>query len=105
MRISKESWELPGTPLLGTWVDKGKKGRSRYAPASMVLLEPLEEALPEQCRDERCAASNPALTGDAVLVGPSSSCQAGLQAVVLDLRTYPHHPLPGQPVVEVVVHL
>jgi hypothetical protein len=72
-------------------VNKGmkRKGRSRYAPASMVVLEPLEEALPEQCRDERCAASNPALTGDAVLVGPSSSCQAGLQAVVLDLRTYP----------------
>src|SRR3712207_7213593 len=70
----------------------------------MVVLEPLEQALPEQCRDERGAASNPAPTRNAVLVGPSSPCQAGPQAVVLDLPAHLHHPLPGQPVVEVVVH-
>ena len=88
-------------------MNKGKrKGRGAAAPATIVLLELLEQALPEQCRDERGAASNPApTTGKAVLLGPSSPRQAGLQAVVLDLRTHPHHPLPGQPVVEVVVRL
>ena len=64
----------------------------------------LEEALPEQCRDERGAASNPAPTNNAVLVRPSSPCQAGFQAVVLDLRTHLHYPPPAKPVVEVVVH-
>ena len=87
-------------------MNKGKrKGRGAAAPATIVLLELLEQALPEQCRDKRGAASNPAPMANAVLAGPSSPCQAGLQAVVLDLRTHPHHPLPGQPVVEVVVRL
>src|SRR4028118_990481 len=53
----------------------------------------------------RAAAGRPAPAGDAFLIGPGGPCQAGLQAVALDLLAHLRRPLSGQPVIEVLVHL
>ena len=87
-------------------MNKGKeKGRGYYAPAPEVMLGPLEQALPEQSRDERGAAGDPAPAGNALTIGPSGPRRAGIQAVVLDLFAHLRRPLPGQPMIEVLVHL
>ena len=69
------------------------------------VARPGEGTLPEQRREERGASGNPALAGNASTVGSGGTRQAGLQAVVLGLFAHLRRLLPGQPVVEVVVHL
>jgi hypothetical protein len=85
---------LPRTP-----VNRGnKEGRGYYTPGPTVMLGPLEQAQPEQSRDERSPAGNPAPAGSSVTVGSSNPRRAGIQAVVLDLFAHLRRPLPGQPV-------
>jgi hypothetical protein len=59
----------------------------------------------EERRDERGPACDPTPAGGAVLACPGGLRQAGIQAVVLDLAVYLRPALPGQPVIEVLVHL
>src|SRR4028118_1849454 len=75
-----------------------------YSPWAVALLESVEQALPEQRRDERGATGDPAPAGNPVTVGPGGPGQAGIQAVMLDLFAHLRRPLPDQPVIEVLVH-